>query len=183
LSSAWSTSTSRRGPDAGDLAAQLRADRAAGAGDEHDLAGQVRADPVDLHHDRLAAEDVLDLHVADLADEVAAGVGPARARVAQELEDGREGPHGQPALAGGAGHAGAQRAGGRRDRDEHLVRLGVVEDPLEVDVGVAEDLDPLDAHAAQARVVVDEADRASARGRVAQDLAQDEAARRRRRRR
>jgi hypothetical protein len=96
LSSAWSTRISLRGRDARDLAAQLRADRAAGAGDEHDLAGQVRADPVDLHHDRLAAEDVLDLHVADLADEVAAGVGPARARVAQELEDGRRVRTGSP---------------------------------------------------------------------------------------
>ena len=35
LSSAWSSSTSRAGPDARDLAAQLGADRAAGAGDEH----------------------------------------------------------------------------------------------------------------------------------------------------
>ena len=37
LSSAWSSSTSLRGADARDLAAQLGADRAAGAGDEHDL--------------------------------------------------------------------------------------------------------------------------------------------------
>ena len=40
--SAWSTRTSRVGADARDLAAELGADRAAGAGDEHGLAGEVR---------------------------------------------------------------------------------------------------------------------------------------------
>ena len=53
--------------DARDLAAQLGADRAAGARDEHDAAGQVAADAVEVHPHRLAAEDVLHLDRADLA--------------------------------------------------------------------------------------------------------------------
>ena len=52
--------------DAADLAAELRADRPAGTGDEHDLARQVGADAIELHPHRLAAEHVLDLDVADL---------------------------------------------------------------------------------------------------------------------
>ena len=50
-----------------DLAAQLRADRAAGAGDEHDLAGQVGGDALQVDVDRVAPEHVLDAHLADLA--------------------------------------------------------------------------------------------------------------------
>ena len=57
--------------DARDLAAQLGADRAAGAGDHDDLAGEVGADAVELHAHRLAAEDVLDLHLAHLAHDLA----------------------------------------------------------------------------------------------------------------
>ena len=49
-----------------DLAAELGADRAAGAGDEHGLALDVGGDGVDVDLDRLAAEQVLDLDRADL---------------------------------------------------------------------------------------------------------------------
>ena len=41
-----------------DLAAQLRADRAAGAGDQHPLAGEVAGDGVDVGVDLVAAEEV-----------------------------------------------------------------------------------------------------------------------------
>ena len=68
-------------PDARDLADELGPDRAAGAGDHHDLVLDVGADAVELHLDRLAAEDVLDLHLAQLAVELDAA--------AQQLEDGR----------------------------------------------------------------------------------------------
>ena len=87
--------------DARDLARELLADRAAGAGDEHDLAVEVRADAVELHAHRLAAEDVLDLHVAHLADGVAAGL--------QQLEDRRQRAHRDAALAAGAHDVRAQR--------------------------------------------------------------------------
>src|SRR5205085_5691339 len=51
---------------AGDLAAELGADRAAGARDEHRLAAEVPAEPLELHAHGLAAEDVLDADVAHL---------------------------------------------------------------------------------------------------------------------
>ena len=50
-----------RRPDAGDLAAELRADRSSGAGDEHDLACEVVGDRREVDVDRLAPEHVLDL--------------------------------------------------------------------------------------------------------------------------
>ncbi len=47
-----------------DLAAELRADRTAGARDQDDLVLDVGADAVQLHHHRVAAEHVLDLDLA-----------------------------------------------------------------------------------------------------------------------
>ena len=52
------------------LAAELGADRAAGAGDEDGLAREVRGDLLEVDLDGLAAEDVLDLYRADLCREV-----------------------------------------------------------------------------------------------------------------
>ena len=78
--------------DARDLAAQLGADRAAGAGDHDDLAAEVAADAVELHAHRLAAQDVLDLHLAHLAHDL------ARAGL-QQLEHGRQRAHRDAALA------------------------------------------------------------------------------------
>jgi hypothetical protein len=52
---------------ASDLAAELSADRAAGARHQHDGALQIGADAVELHLHGLAAEHVLDLHLAHLA--------------------------------------------------------------------------------------------------------------------
>ena len=77
--------------DARDLAAQLGADRAAGARDEHDAAGQVAADAVEVHPHGLAAEDVLHLDLADLAQQAPAGP--------QQLEDRRHRAHRHAALA------------------------------------------------------------------------------------
>ena len=51
----------------GDLAAQLGADRAAGARDQHALAGQIAADELDLHLHRVTAEHVHVAHLAQLA--------------------------------------------------------------------------------------------------------------------
>ena len=55
---------------AGDLAAELRADRAAGAGHEHDLVREVARDRVEVDLHRLAPEEVLHLDRADLPGEV-----------------------------------------------------------------------------------------------------------------
>ena len=53
-----------------ELAAELRADRAAGARDEHRLVLDVRRHEREVDLDLLAAEDVLDLHRPDLGAEV-----------------------------------------------------------------------------------------------------------------
>jgi hypothetical protein len=151
-----------------DLARELGADRPAGAGDQHGLAGQVGAVALEVHADRLAPQDVLDLHLAHLPHDVAAAL--------QQLEDRGQGPDGDPALAAGAHHPRAQRARRGGDRDRHLVGLDVVEHAAEVGAGVAQHLHAVDALPAEARVVVDEPDRVEPEGRVAQDLAQHQPA-------
>ncbi len=124
LSSAWSSSTIRCGSDARDLAAQLRADRAAGAGHEHGLPRQVGADALELHVHRLAAEHVLDAHLAHLAGERAARL--------QQLEHGRQRAHRDAARAALAHDPRAGRARRGGDRDDHFVGLGLVEDARQV---------------------------------------------------
>ena len=151
-------------PHARDLAAELGADRAAGAGDQHPLVLEVGADAVELHHHRLAAEHVLDPDLAQLAGELDAA--------AQELEHGRQGADLDVALAALGDHLAAQHAGRGGDRDHDLVRGEPVEDRADL-VGRAEHLEPLGAHAALARVVVEEADRAGAEVRVQLQLADD----------
>ncbi len=154
------------GPHARDLAAQLGADRAAGAGDEHDPLAQVLADALDLHPHRLAPQDVLDLDLAHLPHEPAAGL--------QQLEHGRHRAHRHAALAAGRDDLRAHRARRGGDRDQHLVGLDVVEHVAEL-VGGAEHLEPaVHPRALLARVVVDEADRPVAELRVAHDLAQQQ---------
>ena len=157
-----------RGPHARDLAAQLGADRAAGAGDHHDAPGEVAADALDLHAHRLAPQHVLDVHLAHLAQQPPAG--------AQQLEHGRHRPHRHAALTARADHLGAQRARRRRDRDEDLVGLDVVEHAAELPGRPEHAHAAVDPHVLLAGVVVDEADRAIAEVRVAQDLAQQQPA-------
>ena len=144
-------------------------------GDEHDLAGEVGADAVELHAHRLAAEHVLDLHLAQLPGE--------RAAAAQQLEDGRQGAHRDAALAAGARRPRARSVPGA-DGIAMITSSGSASSRMRGScVGRAEHLHAVDAHAALARVVVDEADRAQpelagcARSRAAA------AGRRRRRRR
>jgi hypothetical protein len=133
-----------------DLAAELGADRTAGARDEHGLPGEVRGDGGQVDLDRLAAEDVLDLHGADLGRE---------AEVAgDQLVQARQRLHWH---ALGARHLDdpttklARRGG---DRDQHLVGPVVAQDVRQV-VGRAEHAHAEQAHSALARVIVDEPDR------------------------
>ena len=140
--------------DLGDLTAELGADRAAGAGDEDDAVAQVGADAVELTHDRVAAEHVLDPNLAQLAVELDAA--------AQQLEHGRQGADADLTLAAGGDDFGPQRPGRRGDRDHDLVRFGLVEDLRHL-LGRAEHLQAQHPHPALARVVVDEADRGGAR--------------------
>ena len=154
--------------DAGDLAAELGADRPAGARDEHDAAGQVAADAVEVHAHRLAAEDVLHLDLAHLAQEAAAGL--------QQLEDGRHRADGDAALAAGGDDAGAHRARRRGDGDQDLVGLDVVEHARQLRRRAEDEQAAVDPRALLARVVVDEADRPVAEVGVAEDLAQQQPA-------
>ena len=128
------------GLDARDLPAQLRADRAAGAGHEHRLPAEIGADALELHLHGLAAEHVLDAHLAHLARQ--------RAPALEQLEHGRQGPHGYRALAALAHDPRARgpRSGG--DRDDHFVGLGVVEDLRQVLRGVAAHAHAVDAQPA-----------------------------------
>ena len=122
------------------------------------------ADRLDLHPHRLAAEHVLDAHLAQLAREVAAAL--------QQLEDGRDRAHRHAALAAGLDDAPAQLAGGRRDRDQHLVGLDVLEHLRR---------DRTSCPSTSARcpawlVVVDEADRAVPEVRVLDQLVEQQVA-------
>ena len=139
-----------RDAEAGELPAELRADRAARARDEHGLALDVRGDGVQIDLDLLAPEHVLDLHRADLPSEVQVA--------GDQLVQARQRLHGDVLRAAGLDDLTADRARRRRDRDQHLVRLVVAQHMRDV-VGRAEDADAVDAVAALARVVVDEADR------------------------
>ena len=149
--------------DPGDLARELGADRAAGSGDQDDPVTQVGADAIELDHHGLAAEHVLDLDLAQLSGQLDAA--------AKQLEDRRQGAHADVALARRGDHLAADRAGSRRDGDDHLGRLELVQDSTEI-IGPAEDLEPEQPHPQLARVVVDEADRV-AELRVEPELADD----------
>ena len=151
-------------PHARDLARELGSDRASGTGDQHDLVLEVCADAVELHHDGVAPEDVLDAHLAQLAGELDAA--------AQQLEDGRKRADGNVALAARSDDGPAQDAGSGRNRDDHLVGLRAVEDRLDL-VRRAQDLEAEQAHPPLARVVVDEPDRARAEVGVELHLAND----------
>ena len=142
-------------PHPRDLARELGADRAPRTGDEDDLVAQVGADGVELHPHGLAAEHVLDLHLAELLGELDASP--------QQLEDGGQRADADAALAAGGDDLAADRSRGRGDRDHHLLRLQLLEDAAEL-LGAAEHLDPEQAHPLLAGVVVDEPDRAAQLG-------------------
>ena len=91
------------GAERRDLAAELRADRAAGAGDEHGLAGDVGGDRRDVELDGLAPEDVLDLDLAELAREVEVA--------GDQLVDARQRLHGDAGVAAGVDDPLARLAG------------------------------------------------------------------------
>ena len=149
-------------PHASDLAADLGAHRAAGSRDHDDLVLQVGADPLQLHHHRIASQHVLDPDLAELAGELDAS--------AQQLEHRRQRAHRDVALAARRDHLGAQHSRRRGDRDDHLVGRLAVEDLADL-VRRAEHLHPDGLHAPLARVVVQEADRAGSQARVQPQLA------------
>ena len=165
LSSAWSTRTSRRGATRGDLAAQLGADRAAGAGDHHDLRprGSARRGRAPCGPARGRARPrrwTSRTWRARLTDPVRA----ARRRSAACAR-------GMPRSRQARTTSHAQRARRRGDRDDDLVGLGLVEDLRQLARRPAH-AHAVDAQPLLARVVVDEADRVQPELRVARDLRQ-----------
>ena len=150
------------------LAAELRADRAACAGDEHGLAAQVLGDRREVDLDGLAPEDVLDLHGPDLGGEVVV----AR----DQLVEPRERLHGHLRVARMLDDPLANLTRGGRNRDQQLVGPVVAEDVRQL-LGRPEHADAVHAEVLLARVVVDEADRGVAEGARLQHLADHELAR------
>ena len=152
-----------RGSHAGDLAAELRPDRAPGAGHEHDLAGEVARDRGQVHLDRLAPEQVLHLDRPDLAREVEVA--------GDELVERRKRLHRHVRLSSHCDDPLAHVTRGRRDRDEQLVRMTLAKEPRQL-VGRPQHAHSVQAQVLLARVVVDETDRRVSERRVAQHLAQ-----------
>src|SRR4029077_12807468 len=118
--------------------------------DEHGLALEERGDAVEVDLHLLAAEDVLDLHGADLRAEVESAE--------DELVQAWEGLHRDVSGLRSLDHAAAHLAGGRWDRDQHLVRLVLADDARQLRHR-PKDTNAENARVPLARVVVDEADR------------------------
>ena len=155
--SAWSTRMSRAGADARDLPAELGADRAAGAGDQHRLAGEVPRDRLDVDLDRLAAEHVLDLDRTDLAREVEIA--------GDQLVQARQRLHRDALAPCDLDDPLPRLTGGGRDCDQELVRPSVTEDVLELGAR-PEHPDAVQPQVLLARVVVDQARSACSRARA-----------------
>ena len=149
----------------GDLAAELRADRAAGPVDEHGRAGDVRGDRRHVELDGLAPEDVLDLHLAELAGEVEVA--------GDELVDAGHRLHGHARVAARVDDPLADLARAGRDGDDDLVGPVVAPGGAGGPSVVPEHADPVEAHVLLAGLVVDEPDRRVAELRALQHLADD----------
>ena len=165
LSSAWSTSTSRRGAGARDLAAQLRADRPARAGDHHDLrprgsARRGRAPSGSARGRARPRRRTSRTWRAKLTDPGSSSntVGSVRTRMPRSRHARTTSIRSAP--------------GRRRDRDDDLVGLGLVEDLRQLARRAAH-AHAVDAQPPLERVVVDEADRVQAELRVARELLAD----------
>ncbi len=103
-------------PEPDDLAAQLGADRAAGAGHEHDAGADVGGDRLEVHVDLLTPEHVFHLDGADPAGQVVV----AREQLVEPGQRLHRDAHG----AGDLDDLAPQIARGGRHRDEHLVEAG-----------------------------------------------------------
>ena len=135
----------------GQLPAELAADRTAGAGHHDDLAGDV-ADAVVVDRHLVPAEDVFDLHLAELAD---------GHRALDELEDAGQGLHRHVGLLAGHGDVLDQPAAHRRHGDDDLVDRVLRDQGRQVARG-AHHAHAVDAQVLLFVVVVDEADRSVA---------------------
>jgi len=151
--------------DAGDLAAELRSDRATCAGHEHDLPGDVAGDRVEIRLHRLPAEQVLDLDRSDLTGE-AELAGDQLVQARKRLDRNPLCPRDLDDTLTNVPCRG-------RDRDEELVGATVAQKLRKI-FGRPEDAHAVQTEVLLARVVVDEPDRCVPERRVAQRLAEDE---------
>src|SRR5262249_28429030 len=155
------------GAEPAGLAAELRPDRAAAAGHQHDPIPDVRRDRLEVDLDLLAPEDVLDRDRPDLTGEVdVAG---------DELVQPRQRLDGDALTAGRLDDLAAHLARSGRHRDQDLVGPVLADEPPDL-VGRPEHGHPVDADVLLARVVVDEPDRRVGEPAVALHLAYDELA-------
>ena len=93
------------------LAAQLRTDRAAGAGDQHASSGDVVGDRRCVDVRRVAAEEIGDRHRPDVG----------RPHVTEQLADRRQHQHPQTCVQQWRGEHAQLLAGDRRDGHQHRV--------------------------------------------------------------
>ena len=139
-----------RRTEARDLAAELGADRAAGAGDQHHAIAEPLGEPRAVEHDRIAPEQVVELDRADRRQRRAA---------ADQLLVGRHRQRLEAVRRADLGDAPAHAVRGRRQRDDHLAHAVLLRPR-----GQARDR-PQHPHVAQQppvlrRVVVEQADHA-----------------------
>ena len=147
--------------EAVDLAAQLRADRAAGSGHQDATAGEVVGDRLDVGVELVAAQHVGQVDVADVADADVLGEQLGRRRQHLDVEPGLHGraPHPADGLRVGAG-----------DRDDRAVGSGRLDRITQVGRG-AEDRNTAEPPVPLVGVVVQDPDRVPLGVRVAQHRA------------
>ena len=136
-----------------DLKAELRTNAAAGTGHENGLAAKKGLQPLFIEIDLRAftTEQVPNLHVAQIAD----------AHLAHEefVEAGRD-LHVRRMLAAQLHDFIQLLAGDRRDGDDDLVDVAISCDDPWQNAPATEDFKAMNAHVAQRRIVVDEAQHA-----------------------
>ncbi len=132
--------------EARDLTRELRADGPAGPGDHHALSGQELAELRLVEEDGLAAQQILDLDVADARHLHLA---------LENLVEARDDPHRDLDLAAQANDAKNLLAGNLGDRDDHLGDSELLDEARQV-LARAQDPDPVDHRALLLWVVVDE---------------------------
>ena len=137
------------GAEVGHLLGDLRADRPAGAGDEHRGAADHRPDLLDVGGDLGATEEVLDVDVAGVAH---------RRAVIEQVADRRQHLERHARQLGAVHDLVDELLVGAGDGDEHLVRLEVLHDLGQVG-DVADDRHTEHRAALLARIVVDDGDR------------------------
>ena len=129
------------------LPAQLTSDRSAAPGDEHLLALHIAEDRIQIHLDRISAQQVLHIHIAELAHIDLA---------VHQLIHARQRPQLTVRLLCDLNDLLDGTASGRRDRNDDLIDL-MKRRILDDLVPAAHNLDALDISSPFLRIVIDDA--------------------------